>query len=141
MGSLRRLIFALILLAAVAAAFSLLFFAALTVFAIVAPLIGVSYLGLRSTAAVELWRSHGRFQIGDGVRIISAGRARVLGLLSMVEGVAGFGLSFVPALLVFSPGFLVVPLLGTALATLVASRVARRRVMEASHPVDVLPPV
>jgi hypothetical protein len=141
MRALRQLIVVVLALAIIAGMASLAVVTGVTLLAFVAPFLGVSYLGWRSNAALELWRSHGRFQIGDGVRVIAAGRARVLAVLTILEGVAGFGLSLVPTFLVFGPHLVVVPMLGTAAATLMASRLVRRRVMEAAHPVDVLPPV
>jgi hypothetical protein len=140
MDGLRRLVLTLLTLAVFLAIVSLLFAAALTVLAILAPIFGFSALLLRLGAAAELWRSHGRFQLTDGIRIIAANRARVMAGLTAVEGLAEFSLSFLPTLFVFGPKGALLPLFASGVAALMASRIGRRRVLEGGHPVDVLPP-
>jgi hypothetical protein len=140
MEGIRRFLVAFAVLAVFCFLISILFVSALYAFAIFAPLMGLSYLGARLAAANELWKSHGRFPIGDGVRIIGAGRARSLALLFCVEGAAGFALSFVPALFAFNAKVAIVPLFLISLGAQVAARVSRGRVLAGAHAVDVLPP-
>lgn len=140
MESFRRLIVSLVVLAAFCLFVAFMFGVALYAFAILAPLMGLSYLGTRLNAANQLWNSNGRLAIPDGVRIIGAGRARSIGALLCVEGAAGFALSFVPALWVFNAKVAIAPLFLVALVAQIGARVGRRRVLEGAHAVDVLPP-
>lgn len=108
--------------------------------AIVAPLIGFSFFTSREVAAAALWKSGGRLALPDGVRIISAARARTLALLVAAAGLGGLVLSFAPTAFVFgaAPAAFVLGAIGAAVLLLTQS--ARRSVLRDAHPVDVLPP-
>ena len=140
MGPLGRLVVAAIVLAAFGFLVAILFVSALVALAFVAPLIGFSYLASRIAAAGVLWRSGGRFEIGDGIRIIGASRARVLALLVCLQGAGGLLLSLVPAAIAVGAPRAIGPLLIVGIASHAGARFARARVLEGANPIDVLPP-
>jgi hypothetical protein len=122
------------------ALFGAVIFFGVIALAIVAPLIGFSFFTNREIAAVALWKSHGRLTLSDGVRVISAARARTLALLVALAGIGGLILSCAPTAFVFGSvaAAVVLGIVGTA--TLVVTQSARRAVLRDAHPVDVLPP-
>ena len=140
MWQLRQLVIALAILVVLTFAASFLVVSGLYVFAAVAPILGLAYAVACGRKGIELWRSHGRFQLPDGMRIIAAGRARLVGVLAMTQGVGVFMLSLIPAAIAFGPQTAIIPLLASGLALEVVARVMRRQVMAGAHAVDVLPP-
>jgi len=140
MGRVRQLVIALAILVLITVAASFLVASALYVVAAVAPLIGLAFALASLRRGVELWRSHGRFQLPDGMRIIAAGRARVVGAMEMAQGLGALILSLVPAAIAWGSLGVTIPLLGTGLAVQIAAGVVRRQVMAGAHAVDVLPP-
>lgn len=140
MRPLRQLLM-LLVLAAVAVAVGVALFASVAlVLAIIAPLLGLSYLAFQLRTAAALWRSHGRLPIADGVRVIAAGRARTLALLHLLAGAGGLALGAAPTLFVFGPPSSWVPVVLGGLLAVTASGAASQRVLAGGRSVDVLPP-
>ncbi len=118
---------------------AILFFGTVAL-ALVAPLMGISFFMSREVAAAALWRSRGRLELSEGVRIISPARARTLALLVGVAGLGGLVLSLAPAAFVFGSSGVALALGAAGAAALLVTQSARRAVLREAHPVDVLPP-
>ena len=140
MPDLRRHLTAIALAAVGLVVLALLFTSALFALALVAPVVGLLLGWLRVKGALSLWRSGGRFPVGDAVQIIEPSRARGLGLAELASAAGTVAASTVPALWLFES-------LGAAIAAGVGSVVvlgaasaARRRLLAGASPVEVLPP-
>lgn len=108
--------------------------------ALVAPVVGAWLAWQKIKTARSLWRSGGRFPVGDAIRIIEPGRARALALAETGAALSTLVAGGVPALWLFvslgaGVGAGVVAVLGLAWAGH-----ARQKLLESASPIEVLPP-
>jgi hypothetical protein len=140
MRNLRQLLGLLVFVVLAAGVLFLFLSSIALVIGLVGPLLGVAWAVTRLRTARDFWVSHGRFPIPDGLRIIGAGRARVLALHSVLSATGGLALGASPAAFVFAHGDGALALFLGGLALVAGAGAARRQVLAGSHAIDVLPP-
>lgn len=136
----RRTLPAVVVAAVAIIVIALLFTSAVFVLAFVAPAVGAAFAWVRCRVAWSLWKSRGRFPVGDAIHIIEPGRARLLALAELGSALGTLIAGAVPALLLFVslPWAVVAGVSATVVFSV--SRTSRRRLLETSQPIEVLPP-
>ncbi len=140
MGTVRRIVFALLAAVIVVGLAWALIAGLALVAAVLGPVLGITYLAWQVRTAWALWTSRGRVPIADGVRVYPAARLRALAAARALSGLGGLGLGLVPALFVFEHPLLAVVTGGAAVLLLTGAGVAGRKVLAGAQPVDLLPP-
>jgi FtsH-binding integral membrane protein len=118
----------------------LVFLSLAFVVAVVAPVAGLAYLAVRLRVAVSLWRSRGRLPTAGGMQLIGPRRAQGLAAAEVFSGLAGLGLSCVPAFAVLGHAWAAIATGAAAFVVGGAAGRARARALANLQTVEVLPP-
>lgn len=140
MAQSRRPLPSLVVVALALVVTALVFVLGMYVLAIVGPLVGAAFAWVRLHIAWAMWRSDGRFPVGDAIHIIEPARARWLALAEVGSAVATLVAGAVPALLLFVSPFWAVGAGVSAVLLFGVFRRARNRLHATSQPIEVLPP-